>query len=101
MTVEELVNDEVFRKAVRMANFNRLFNVTERIFCHYKQHIVNSTSKLLSISKHTQNKITIYDYTNITQDEISRIVSAKNKIRFSSLRLRLVFKHILPNNFRK
>lgn len=82
MTLDELVNDEVFRKASGMANFNKLYNVTERIFCHYKQRIVNSTSKLLSISKHTQNKITIYDYTNLTQDEISDIINAKIKYDF-------------------
>lgn len=82
MTLDELVNDEVFRKASGMANFNKLYNVPERIFCHYKQRIVNSTSKLLTISKHTQNKITIYDYTNLAQDEINNLVNAKIKFDF-------------------
>ena len=82
MTLDELVNDEVFRKASGMVNFNKLFNAPERIFCNYKQHIVNYTTKLLSISKHIQNKITIYDYTTLTQDEISKIVNAKIKYDF-------------------
>lgn len=82
MTLDELVNDEVFRKASGMVNFNKLFDAPERIFCNYKQHIVNYTTKLLSISKHIQNKITIYDYTTLTQDEISKIVNAKIKYDF-------------------
>ena len=82
MTLDELVNDEVFCKASVMVNFNELFDAPERIFCNYKQHIVNYTTKLLSISKHIQNEITIYDYTTLTQDEISKIVNAKIKYDF-------------------
>ena len=82
MTLDELVNDEVFRKASGMVNFIKLFDAPERIFCNYEQHIVNCTTKLLSISKHIQNKITIYDYTTLTQDEISKIVNAKIKYDF-------------------
>ena len=82
MTLDELVNDEVFRKASGTVNFIELFDAPERIFCNYKQHIVNYTTKLLSISKHIQNEITIYDYTTLTQDEISKIVNAKIKYDF-------------------
>lgn len=82
MTLDELVNDEVFRKASGMVNFIKLFDAPEQIFCNYKQHIVNYTTKLLSISKHIQNKITIYDYTTLTQDEINNLVDAKIKYDF-------------------
>ena len=82
MTLDELVNDEVFRKASGMVNFIKLFDAPEQIFCNYKQHIVNYTTKLLSISKYIQNEITIYDYTTLTQDEINNLVDAKIKYDF-------------------
>lgn len=79
MTLDELLSDEVFRKATRIHNFNRLFLTADRAFCHYAEHIFGTVEKRITISKHTQTEITIYDYTSLSQDEIHNLIDAKIK----------------------
>lgn len=82
MTLDELVNDKMWRDTVRMLNIVKLYSNKERIFCHYKQCILNTSTKLFTLSKHTKNKITIYDYTSLSQDEIHNLIDAKIKYDF-------------------
>lgn len=82
MTLDELLSDEVFRKATRIHNFNRLFLTADRAFCHYAEHIFGTVEKRITISKHTKTEITIYDYTSLSQDEIHNLIDAKIKYDF-------------------
>lgn len=86
MTLNELLSDTEFSKAVYNYNRNIFAKTTSLIrFCLYNQPAFNSTvTKRLIASKHKGNEITIYDYTTLTQKEINILVDAKNKIRFSS-----------------
>lgn len=84
MTLNELLSDTEFSKAVYNYNRNIFAKTTSLIwFCLYNQPAFNSTvTKRLIASKHKGNEITIYDYTTLTQKEINILVDAKIKYDF-------------------
>lgn len=104
MTQEELLSDEVFRKAACAFNSYTLMRaaIKGKAFCYYKQRLLNNIlTKRLSISSHTKNKTTIYDYTTLTQDEISKIISAKIKHEFRKIyydEFSKIFSEIISEN---
>ena len=84
MTLDELLSDTEFSKAAYTYNSN-IHNTTSLArFCFYLQPAFNSvvTKRLIAISKHKGNEITIYDYTSLTQKEINNLVDAKIKYDF-------------------
>ena len=85
MTLDELFSDTEFRKAACAFNDYTLTRaaIKGKAFCYYRQRLFNNTlTKRFSISSHTKNKNTIYDYTTLTQNEINNLVDAKIKYDF-------------------
>ena len=84
MTQDELLSDTEFSKAAYTYNSN-IHNTTSLArFCFYRQPVFNSApvNRLIAISKHKGNEITIYDYTSLTQKEINNLIDAKIKYDF-------------------
>lgn len=79
MTPEELLNDELFRESVRAFNIKKFFTFKDKLFCHYKQRVLDTTTKGISVTKHTLDNITVYDNSTLTQEEINTLVDAKIK----------------------
>lgn len=104
MTLDELLSDEVFRKAACAFNSYPLMRaaIKGKAFCYYRQRLLNNIlTKRLAISSHTKNKITIYDYTSLTQDELSKIISAKIKHEFRKIyydEFSKIFSEIISEN---
>lgn len=102
MTLDELLKDEVFCKAIN--SFDKLFihSANKIRFCHYKQRIFsNASSKLFSISGHRKNNITIYDYTSLTQQEIHNIIDAKIKYDYKGIKydtFSLCYNNVISEN---
>lgn len=101
MTPEQLLSDEKFRESVHAFNITKFFNFKDKLFCHYNQSIFDTIEKRITISKHTIDTVTIYDYTNLTQDEIDNLVDAKIKYDFRHYDYDLFskkFKNIISEN---
>ena len=82
MTPEELLNDEQFRKSVHAFNIEKFFTFKDQLFCHYKQRVLDTTTKGIPVTKHTIDKIIVFDHSTLTQNEINNLVDAKIKYDF-------------------
>lgn len=79
MSPEELLNDELFRETVHAFNIKKFFTFKDQLFCHYKQRVLDTTTKGITLTKHTIDTVTVYDHSTLTQDEIDTLVDAKIK----------------------
>lgn len=79
MSPEELLNDELFRETVHAFNIKKFFTFKDQLFCHYKQRILDTSTKGITLTKHTLDNITVFDHTSLTQEEIDTLVDAKIK----------------------
>lgn len=79
MTPEELLNDELFRESVHAFNIKKFFTFKDQLFCHYKQRVLDTLTKGITVTKHTIDNITVYDHSTLTQEEINTLVDAKIK----------------------
>lgn len=82
MTPEQLLSDEKFRESTYAFNITKFFNFKDKLFCHYNRRILDTIEKRITISKHTIDTVTIYDYTSLSQDEIHNLIDAKIKYDF-------------------
>lgn len=102
MTLEELLNDEVFSKAVYMYKCrDDIITSEEQVRMHGKQHVFDMLDTRLCFANCIKRNVTIYDYSSLTQIEIHNLTDAKIKYDFCLInynKFSHVVTHIMSDN---